>query len=113
MTQALLQAGMHGTSGGLRSIDGSNFMSGLASGAVSSLISSGIESFKADKGGKLTIFGESNSYKALLIASGGLSGGISSSIAGGNFWMGVRQGIITSGLNHWAHDALIKPDIWR
>src|SRR5690606_15445995 len=28
------------------------------------------------------------------------SGGISSSIAGGNFWDGARQGIITSGLNH-------------
>lgn len=38
-----------------------------------------------------------------MIASGGLSGGISSSIAGGNFWSGVRQGLITSGLNHAAH----------
>ena len=35
-----------------------------------------------------------------MIASGGLSGGISSSIAGGSFWKGVREGIITSGLNH-------------
>jgi hypothetical protein len=32
-----------------------------------------------------------------------LSGGISSSIAGGSFWKGVREGIITSGLNHVAH----------
>ena len=39
----------------------------------------------------------------LTIASGGLSGGISASIAGGNFWAGVRQGLITSGLNHVAH----------
>jgi len=31
-----------------------------------------------------------------------LSGGISSSIAGGSFWKGVREGIITSGLNHVA-----------
>ena len=46
----------------------------------------------------------------LTIASGGLSGGISASIAGGNFWAGVRQGLITSGLNHVAHsvDRLIK-----
>ena len=35
--------------------------------------------------------------------TGGLSGGISSTIAGGNFWDGFRQGIITSGLNHVAH----------
>ena len=40
---------------------------------------------------------------ALTIASGGLSGGISSVIAGGNFWAGMRQGLITSGLNHAAH----------
>lgn len=38
-----------------------------------------------------------------MIASGGLSGGISSSIAGGSFWKGVREGLITSGLNHVAH----------
>jgi hypothetical protein len=34
-----------------------------------------------------------------MIASGGLSGGLSSAIAGGNFWSGVREGLITSGLN--------------
>jgi hypothetical protein len=38
-----------------------------------------------------------------MIASGGLSGGISSYIAGGNFWAGTRQGLITSGINHAAH----------
>ena len=38
-----------------------------------------------------------------MIASGGLSGGISSSIAGGSFWKGVREGLITAGLNHVAH----------
>jgi len=41
--------------------------------------------------------------KAAMVATGGLSGGISSTIAGGNFWDGFRQGIITSGLNHVAH----------
>ncbi|PQL94099.1 hypothetical protein [Apibacter adventoris] len=54
-----------------------------------------------------------NYYKAASIASRRLSGGIFSYITRGNFWMGVRQGIITSGLNHLAHDALTKPDIWR
>lgn len=38
-----------------------------------------------------------------MVAAGGLSGGLSSTIAGGNFWKGFRQGIITSGLNHVAH----------
>ena len=40
-----------------------------------------------------------------MIVSGGLSGGLSSTIAGGKFWQGFRQGIITSGLNHMAHTA--------
>jgi hypothetical protein len=38
-----------------------------------------------------------------MIASGGLSGGLYSAIAGGNFWSGVREGLITSGLNHAMH----------
>ncbi|WHT40129.1 hypothetical protein QNH98_05760 [Myroides sp. mNGS23_01] len=38
-----------------------------------------------------------------MIAAGGLSGGISSTIAGGDFWQGMRQGLITSGLNHVMH----------
>lgn len=38
-----------------------------------------------------------------MIAGGGLSGGISSTIAGGDFWKGMRQGLIISGLNHSLH----------
>src|SRR5690606_11796224 len=45
-------------------------------------------------------------YNAATIAAGGLSGGISSTIAGGNFWAGARQGLITSGLNHSLHSSL-------
>jgi hypothetical protein len=56
-------------------------------------------------GGVKNNFGKSGEYKAVMIASGGLSGGLSSSIAGGNFWDGVKQGLITSGLNHLAHEA--------
>ena len=48
-------------------------------------------------------FGASAGIKAVMIASGGLCGGISSSIAGGSFWKGVREGLITSGLNPVAH----------
>ena len=38
-----------------------------------------------------------------LFAAGGLSGGITSTIAGGDFWDGVCNGLISSGLNHAMH----------
>ena len=41
--------------------------------------------------------------KATMLVAGGLSGGLSSTIAGGKFIDGFKQGIITSGLNHLAH----------
>ncbi|MBB1148918.1 hypothetical protein H4K35_02035 [Myroides sp. NP-2] len=41
-----------------------------------------------------------------MIASGGLSCGISSTISCGDFWQGMRQGLITSGLNYVLHMAL-------
>jgi hypothetical protein len=44
--------------------------------------------------------------KVITIASGGLSGGFSSAIAGGNFWQGAKQGLIVAGLNHTAHDVV-------
>ncbi|MGB6084374.1 MAG: hypothetical protein WBF63_09170 [Moheibacter sp.] len=50
--------------------------------------------------------GSRDIFKAITIASGGLSGGISSTIAGGSFWAGARQGLITSGLNHVAHSTI-------
>lgn len=40
---------------------------------------------------------------AIPVAAGTLSGGISASVSGGNFWQGARQGAITSGLNHIAN----------
>jgi len=45
-----------------------------------------------------------------MIAAGGLSGGLSSTIAGGKFVDGFRQGVITSGLNHVAHYVIQKID---
>ncbi len=89
------EAGMHAISGGIMSaVEGGNFASGFASGAISSLISSGV--------GGIGIKSKDLRY-IVTLSSGGLSGGISSSIAGGNFWAGVRQGVITAGLNHLAH----------
>jgi hypothetical protein len=96
-------------------IQGGNFGSGFAAGAVSSLVSSGIQSLGEVgidgeiNGNKFAIkneFGNTDGYKAIILASGGLSGGLASSIAGGNFMDGVKQGLITSGLNHLAHMSL-------
>ena len=112
--KAAFQAGMHGiTSGIMSELQGGTFGSGFAAGAISSLISSGIEGLGQTggigtdaKGNEFALsnnFGSSPLFKATMLAAGGLSGGISSSIAGGNFWAGVRQGLIVSGLNHLAH----------
>ncbi|WP_415060178.1 RHS repeat domain-containing protein [Flavobacterium sp.] len=99
--KALFQAGMHGISGGLMNVlGGGEFGSGFASGVVSSLISSVIQARVDSKN-----FATNNPglFKAIMIASGGLSGGLSSTIAGGKFVDGFRQGVITSGLNHALH----------
>lgn len=106
--KAVVQAGMHGMSGGIMSsIDGGDFGSGFYAGAVSSLVSSSIQ-ISGISGGQLNKFGQSDWYNAATIAAGGLSGGLSSTIAGGSFWAGARQGLITSGLNHVAHK--LAPD---
>lgn len=104
--RAAFEAGMHAISGGAMSaIDGGKFVSGMLSGAVSSLMSSGIRALGNIKGIGGTTFGSKNPelLKAIMITSGGLSGGISSTIAGGKFIDGLRQGLITSGLNHALH----------
>jgi len=67
------------------------------SGALSSGMSSGAGALGVGNAG--------------MIGIGGLSGGIGSSIAGGSFWMGARQGLITSGLNHAAHSGLFGDNI--
>ncbi|AJA68925.1 hypothetical protein MYRA21_1775 [Myroides sp. A21] len=101
---------MHGVSGGLMSeLDGGKFISGFASGAISSMISSGIGKLgpKTDTNGVVTegVLSTSDN-KAMMIVGGGLSGGISSSIAGGDFMKGMQQGLITSGLNHSMHEVV-------
>ena len=42
-------------------------------------------------------------YIAAEIASGGLSGGLGSVIAGGDFWKGAEQGVIATAYNHAVH----------
>lgn len=105
--KSALQAGMHSIAGGMMSaLETSNFGSGFLSGAVSSIISSGIHSLGIDfSTGGANSFGTGDMIKATMIVGGGLSGGLSSTIAGGKFWQGFRQGIITAGLNHVGHMA--------
>ncbi|MGN7864118.1 hypothetical protein [Chryseobacterium sp. 22458] len=78
------------------------------SGANSSFMASGIQSLGINFGASTDTRTVYNTFgrdymKATMLTMGGLSGGISSTIAGGNFWDGFRQGIITSGLNHLGH----------
>lgn len=108
--KALFEAGMHGMSSGMMSvIEGGEYLSGMLSGAVSSLISSGVNAlgtnFSATKAAGSTVyngFGQ-NYMKAAMLVAGGFSGGLSSTIAGGKFIDGFKQGLITSGLNHVVH----------
>lgn len=108
--KGLFEAGAHAlTSGTMSALDGGKFVAGALSGAVSSALSSAIQALGTDfaatkAAGRVIYNGFGRDYmKAAMIATGGLSGGISSTIAGGNFWDGFRQGIITSGLNHASH----------
>lgn len=99
---AVVQMNLHGISAGLISFaQGGNPVSGFAAGATSSIIGSSITLLGG--GASATFFG------------GTLSGGIGAAISGGNFWQGLQQGLITAGLNHYAHmldgggDPVIKP----
>ena len=105
LVRASVQAGAHGVVGGAVSeIEGGKFISGFSAGVVSSLVSSGVEGLGPGEKGIGVL--NSSQTQAAMIAGGGLSGGISSTIAGGDFWQGMRQGLITSGLNHVMHMGL-------
>ncbi|WP_449400486.1 RHS repeat domain-containing protein [Chryseobacterium wanjuense] len=117
--KAAFQAGMHGLSGGFFSeLNGGKFVTGMLSSATASLVGSGMEAWgqssstieiisPEDGLGIVTTFAERNQdlMTALTLVSGGLSGGFSSTIAGGNFWDGLKQGVLVVGLNHLGHFA--------
>ncbi|MBR1514087.1 MAG: hypothetical protein IJ622_07340 [Bacteroidales bacterium] len=93
----------HGTLGGVASEmrkEGSSW-SGFASGAVAS--------FMTTTAGVLTQNLSEAWQVTCMVATGGLSGGVSSSMAGGDFWDGVCNGLICSGLNHAMH-IVVGPD---
>ncbi|GAB1856050.1 hypothetical protein MHTCC0001_08850 [Flavobacteriaceae bacterium MHTCC 0001] len=84
----LVSAGLHGVVQGGQSVaNGSNFFTGFATGAGSSLFGSATSRLSA----------------STQIAAGGLSGGLISEFAGGSFIEGAASGLIVSGLNHALH----------
>lgn len=113
--KAALQAGMHAVSGGIMSaLETGNVGSGFMAAMISSVVASGIQGLGTNFSGSgamqdanrnyMTFNKFGNSYmKAAMVVAGGFSGGISSTIAGGKFIDGFKQGLITSGLNHLAH----------
>lgn len=121
--KAAFEAGLHAvSSGAMSALDGGKFGSGFLSGMMSSLISSGIqgigESGARFEGMTMTNIGgmpmampgisnlitrNPGLFKAIMVTSGGLTGGISSTIAGGKFIDGLKQWLFTSGLNHLGH----------
>ncbi len=84
---------------------GGKFISGFASGAISSLVAS---AFQFDYNGKceegLGWADGFRSSKEGAIAFATVSGGVASELTGGNFWMGAAQGFMVSALNHSFHD---------
>jgi hypothetical protein len=76
---------------------GGQFKHGFVSGAISSVVSSGANAL--------------GTGPEIMIAAGGLSGGLGSWATGGSFWDGVKQGIITSALNHAMHSLIPPQDI--
>ena len=92
------------TSSGLASMaSGGKFWQGFATGAVSSFVSSATDGIckmcEVPKGWT----------KAAVVAAGCLSGGVTATMAGGNFWEGVCSGLICAGLNHAMH-MIVGPD---
>jgi RHS repeat-associated protein len=99
----LFQAGAHGILGGISSAgSGGKFWAGFASGAISSVVGSAITPSKqvVDAMTKGQLVG----LQIAQILGGGLSGGIGSSLAGGSFTDGVKNGLISAGLNHAMHN---------
>ncbi|MBR5631658.1 MAG: C39 family peptidase [Bacteroidales bacterium] len=74
-----------------------SFWSGFASGAAASLISGAV-------GGVCDLKNVPAVWtKTAMIAAGGIGGGVSSSMAGGEFIDGFCNGLICAGLNHALH----------
>src|SRR5690606_4060261 len=92
------QMSMHGISQGfIAGISGGDIGQGFVSGMMSSVVSSVSMGVNAATG----LSGTASDISTMLFGSA--SGGLSSKLAGGNFWEGAAIGLTVSGLNHVAH----------
>lgn len=98
----------------MSALETGNFGSGFMAAMLSSVVASGVQALCTNFSGSGAMQDANRNYlssnkfgtsymKAVMVATGGLSGGISSVIAGGKFVDGFKQGLITAGLNHVAH----------
>ena len=95
---SVLHHGAHGLSGGVMAeLQGGSFGSGFASGYISHAI--------AAKTNALTPGMHPVQKELVTLASGTLSGGVSSRIAGGSWVMGLRQGFSSTLLNQIVSEA--------
>ena len=86
----------HGSLGGVSStLNGGTFAQGFVSGAASSLVATGMGGLTQD----MSKFGQAIG----TVGGGALAGGVGSTLCGGSFWDGFRNGAISSGLNHAVH----------
>lgn len=93
----------HGYVGGMMSgMQGGDFLSGFASAALSSFMSSGYGAATKNALSAGTL-GQAD-YTAGMLAVGALSGGVGAELTGGKFWQGAGQGFIVAALNHVAHE---------
>ena len=88
----------HGTLGGASTwARGGNFSIGFASGAVASFMTTTADVLTQNLCEAWQV--------TCMVAAGTLSGGVTASMAGGNFWDWVCNGLICAGLNHAMHMA--------
>jgi len=86
----------HGHLGGLSAVaNGGKYSVGFVSGGIGSLAATGTGYLLRNQNQILQISG--------MIGSGALSGGMTSSLYGGDFWIGFRNGFISSATNHALH----------
>lgn len=98
---AAFQAVAHGYVGGFLSVaQGGEFLHGLLGGVIASGMASGIMHAFANTSISQTM------QDIITIVGGGLGGGVSSAIAGGNFWQGFGYGVLAAGLNHGVHSGM-------
>ena len=89
--RAIFQGLMHGWSGAVMTVlQGGNPGRGFVSGLISSLTASTVQNLG---GGKIAI-----------VIGGSLSGGVGAALVGGDFYQGAVFGLISSSLNHVAHE---------